>query len=79
MKTSAKDSKEEYPHSLSIGHNSVFVNDVNDIGNALGFKYIDTSTADRKDTNDNSRINKPYRIDFFKIVYKNWAMLENGE
>lgn len=79
MKTSAKGSKKEYEHSLSIDQNSVFVNDASDIENALGFKYMDTSTANRKDTNDKSRVNNPFRIDFFKIIYKNWAMLENEE
>ena len=57
----------DYEHSLSINSNPVFINDLNDIDNALGFYYSDTSAADRKGTNDTTRKNIPQRIDFFLI------------
>ena len=78
LSTSSKDGKEIYEHSLSINSGSIFINDITNISDALGFYYNDTSTANRTGTDDKTRLNKPLRLDFFRIEYQNWAMLENA-
>ena len=68
----------EYDHSMSINHNAVFANDVSNIDNPLGFNYNDTASTNRTGTNDTTRLNQPFRIDYFKVEYLNWAQIENG-
>lgn len=63
---------------MSINHNAVFVNDVSNIDNPLGFNYNDTASTNRTGTNDTTRLNQPFRIDYFKVEYLNWAQIENG-
>lgn len=78
--TGNKERTETYTHSVSINNRSTFFSGVlSDISKALGFKYNDTSRAGRTGTNDNSRVNNPVRVDFFRIEKKNWAMIENNQ
>ena len=60
---------------MSINHNAVFANDVSNIDNPLGFNYNDTASTNRTGTNDTTRLNQQFRIDYFKVEYLNWAQI----
>ena len=66
--TGDKSGTQQYNHSVSVNGSSVFFSGLLEkMGDVLGFKYNDTSAANRSGTSDSSRKNITLRVDFFRI------------
>lgn len=64
---------------MNINPYSVFINDLEDTGNCLGFSINDTYPNWINSTNDSeSKKFKVDRIDCFKILKPNWSMIDKG-
>ena len=70
IETTDKFGIDTYNHTVSINSDSVFINDITDIDNALNIRINDTSITNRQAVANDIRKNKLLWVNYFRVQEK---------